>query len=205
MKDRLLDFLPLFLAGDLIIPFLLAPTYKGYCHLTQVMSVLGNPEAPFHRIYNSWLVLLGIVIFMCNFQIYSNVTQVSQTIAVILFSVICIYAIGACILAGFFPVGQTKNLETISAKIHGIGSVTGFMVLILSPLMLGIYFLKIANRVLSIFSLCCFAGSILFFVLFVMADKPEYKGTFIALEGIWQRLVLLCMYLPIVAFCLFRK
>ena len=36
-----------------------------------------------------------------------------------LFSVIVIYAVGGCILSGIFSVGETKILETLSAKIHG--------------------------------------------------------------------------------------
>jgi hypothetical protein len=52
MKNYLSHILPFFFALDLIIPFLLAPTYKGYSHLTQVMSVLGNSKAPLHLIYN---------------------------------------------------------------------------------------------------------------------------------------------------------
>ena len=39
MKNSFSNILPFLLIADLIIPFLLAPTYKGYSHLTQVMSV----------------------------------------------------------------------------------------------------------------------------------------------------------------------
>ena len=56
IKNYLSHFLPVLLALDLIIPFLLAPFYKDYNHLTQVMSVLGNSKAPLHSIYNIWLV-----------------------------------------------------------------------------------------------------------------------------------------------------
>lgn len=45
IKNYLSHFLPVLLALDLIIPFLLAPFYKDYNHLTQVMSVLGNSKA----------------------------------------------------------------------------------------------------------------------------------------------------------------
>ena len=41
IKNYLSHFFPVLLALDLIIPFLLAPFYKDYNHLTQVMSVLG--------------------------------------------------------------------------------------------------------------------------------------------------------------------
>lgn len=205
MKHNLLEFLPLFLAGDLMIPFLLAPAYKGYSHLKQVMSVLGNSKSPLHMIYNVWLVLLGSVIFICNFQIYSVVREKTNIIAAALFSVVCVYAIGACVLSGCFSVGETKILETLSAKIHGYGSVLGFLLFIFAPLLVGLYFFKAANQLLGIFSLGCFAGSIIFFILFIMADKPDYKGTFIALEGLWQRLTLLFMYLPVMALCLLQK
>lgn len=81
MKNYLYHFLPFLLALDLIIPFLLASTYKGYNHLTQVMSVLGNSKAPLHLIYNIWLVLLGVAILVSTLQLYPTVAQVSNPIS----------------------------------------------------------------------------------------------------------------------------
>lgn len=205
MKNRVLDLLPFFLMGDLILPFLLAPAYRGYDHLTQVMSALGNPKAPLHSLYNIWLIVLGIILLLCNFKLYPMIAEKSRSIAVMLFAIMCIYAIGACILSGFFPVGETKELQTLSAKIHGYGSVIGFMLFIFAPLCTGLYFFKISNRFLGVFSLLCFALSLLCFAFFVMADKPAFQGSMIAFEGLWQRLSLLCMYLPIIALCITRN
>ena len=205
MKNSLSNILPFLLAADLIIPFLLAPTYKGYNHLTQVMSVLGNAKAPLHLIYNIWLVVFGVSIVISAVQLYPTITKVSGTIAILLFTVLLIYAIGGCILSGFFSVGETKSLETLSEKIHGYGSVIGFLLLTLAPLFVGLYFFKISNGLLGTLSLICFIFAIVFFALFVMADKPNYRGTIIALEGLWQRLSLLSMYLPVIALCVFRK
>lgn len=202
MKNKVLDILPFLLIGDLIIPFFLASTYQGYNHLTQVMSVLGNSRAPLHILYNIWLIMLGISMLLCNFKLYPIITEKSSSLAIILFAIIFIYAIGACILSGFFPVGETKELKTISAKIHGFGSVIGFMLLTFAPLFIGLYFFKISNRFLGVISLICFAFSLLCFTLFVMADKPEFQGSIIAFEGLWQRLSLLCMYFPIIALCI---
>ena len=129
----------------MIIPFLLAPTYKGYNHLTQVMSVLGNSKSPLHLIYNIWLIIFGIFILLSAFHLYPTVAKVSKAISILLFSVIVIYAIGGCVLSGFFSVGETRSLETLSAKIHGYGSVIGFSLLTLAPLFIGLYFFKIAN------------------------------------------------------------
>ena len=200
-----LDFLaglPLFLAIDLLLPFFLAPAYPGYCHLTQVMSVLGNAKAPLHLLYQIWLVLFGVVLFFSCFQIYGIVSQESHLLGLLLASVIALYALGGCILSGFFSVGETKSLKSLSAKIHGYGSVLGFTLLLLAPLFLGLYFLQAAHSLLAIFSLACFGLAVFFFSLFIMADKPQYQGSVIALEGLWQRLSLLCMYLPLAIFCL---
>lgn len=205
MKNSLSNILPFLLAADLMIPFLLAPTYKGYNHLMQVMSVLGNSKSPLHLVYNIWLIIFGIFILLSAFYLYPTVAKVSKAISILLFSVIVIYAIGGCILSGFFSVGETKSLETLSAKIHGYGSVIGFLLLTLAPLFVGLYFFKIANGRLGGFSLVCFVFAIVFFALFVMADKSHYHGTIIAFEGLWQRLSLLSMYLPIIALCIFQR
>ena len=204
MENKLSNFMPIFFAADLIIPFLLAPTYKGYHHLTQVMSVLGTSNAPLHIVYNVWLIILGICILISAFQLYPTVETASTATSIMLFTVLAVYAIGGCILSGIFPVGETKNPETLSAKIHGYGSVIGFLCLTLAPLFVGLYFFKISNRPFGAFSFICFVLAIIFFVLFVMADKPNYQGTIIASEGLWQRLSLLCMYLPIMALCMFQ-
>lgn len=205
MKNNFSNILPFLLFADLIIPFLLAPTYKGYNHLTQVMSVLGNSKAPLHLIYNIWLVVFGIAILISALQLYPTIAQVSNSISIMLFSVIVIYALGGCILSGIFSVGETKSLETLSAKIHGCGSVIGFLLLTFAPLFVGLYFFKVSNRLLGILSLICFIFCNSFFALFVMADKPNYRGTIIAFEGLWQRLSLLSMYLPIAVLCIFQK
>ena len=205
MKNSFSDILPFLLFADLIIPFLLAPTYKSYNHLTQVMSVLGNSKAPLHLIYNIGLVVFGVSILVSTLQLYPVIAQVSNPISIMLFSVIEIYALGGCILSGIFSVGETKSLETLSAKIHGYGSVIGFLLLTFAPLFVGLYFFKVSNGLLGILSLICFIFAIIFFTLFVMADKPNHRGTIIAFEGLWQRLSLLSMYLPIAALCIFQK
>ena len=145
MKNNIMLILPIALILDLLIPFFLAPTYKGYNHLTQVMSVLGNSKAPLHNVYNTWLVVFGIILVVFNFKIYSIVSESSRLIAVILFTVLLIYAIGGCILSGLFSVGEVKSLDTLSEKIHGYGSVIAFMCLTFAPILIGVYAYKISD------------------------------------------------------------
>lgn len=54
------------------------------------------------------------------------------------------------------------------------------------------------ETILGILAAVCFALGLVCFVLFVMADKAEFKDTWIENEGLWQRLTLMCMYLPFV-------
>lgn len=204
MISRISDILPFLLAADLIIPFLLAPRCKGYSHLRQVMSVLGNSKAPLHLVYNIWLVLFGASVVAGAIELYPALAEVSGTIAILMLSILLIYAAGACILSGFFSVGETKSLDTLPEKIHGYGSAIGFSLLTLAPLLSGFYFFKVSEQLLAALSFICFILAAGFFALFIMADKPRYQGTAVSLEGLWQRLSLLSMYLPIMALC-FRQ
>lgn len=197
MKNNILNILSVALLLDLLIPFLLASHYKGYNHLTQVMSVLGNDKAPLHMIYNIWLIVLGIILILSNFAIYRIVSRHAAILAILLFAAIFIYAIGGCILSGIFSVGETKSLMTFSEKVHGYGSVIGFLVLTLAPFLLALYGFKAERVTFAVCSLICFILAIITFTLFVMADKPNYQNTIIAYEGLWQRLSLMFMYIPI--------
>lgn len=194
---NMMAILSIVLALDLLIPFLIAPTYKGYCHLTQVMSVLGNVKAPLHVVYNVWLVVYGIILVISNFRIYDIISRASNTIAILLFIIILLYAIGGCILSGLFSVGETKSLNTISEKIHGFGSVIGFTALVFAPLLIGIYAYQSARMGFGMAAISCFVLALVAFLLFVMADKSRHKNTILCFEGLWQRLSLLLMYLPI--------
>ena len=92
-------------------------------------------------------------------------------------------------------------METLSAKIHGFGSVLGFLALTFAPLVVALFYFKGRQTGLALCALACFLLALVFFVLFVMADKPRFAHTVIAWEGLWQRLTLLFMYLPLALLC----
>ena len=87
---------------------------------------------------------------------------------------------------------------TVASKIHGAGSVIGFMLLLFVPLLFGILFFNNQNPTMGVMSIISFVLALIFFTLFVMSDKPEFKNTIIDNEGLWQRLNLAFMYLPLV-------
>ncbi|BDF70184.1 membrane protein [Oscillospiraceae bacterium] len=188
--------------GDLLIPFLLAPFSGKYNHLTMVMSLLGNRNQNCHSIYNLWLVLAGMMFVIGGIKLFVDYTKKSLALSICLLLVILVYAIGACILSGIFSVGETKEMLTIPEKIHGYGSVLGFLLLTFAPLLIALLSFQIKDFVIGAISIIFFILSAIFFTLFVMADKESSARTIISFEGLWQRLSLLCMYAPIIVISL---
>ena len=87
---------------------------------------------------------------------------------------------------------------TAASKIHGAASVIGFMLFLIVPLFVAILSFKSGEIATGVASVVCFVLALVFFVLFVMSDKEEFSKTVIANEGLWQRLNLVFMYMPLV-------
>lgn len=190
-------FLMIAIVGDFVVPYLLALFYPGYSHKKQVMSVLGNPQSPVSRIYNSWLIVLGVLFCLSSVKVYFEYQKVSNFYSGTVLIIMIIFGIGAGVLAGLFSVDEKKNLESTASKIHGIGAGIGFILLVFIPLIIGLlsfYENKIAFGILSILM---FFISILFFTLFIMSEREKYKDSVIGLSGLWQRLLLGSMYFPL--------
>ena len=144
------------------------------------------------------MVIEGLLFLAALPAIYDCYKSVSVGIAKTMVAFIAIFAVGTCIFTGFFSVNESKDVVTTASKIHGVGSVIGFMLFLIVPLLVGILSLKNKEISMGIVCFICFAISMAFFVLFVMSDKPEFKNTIIQNEGLWQRLNLVFMYLPLI-------
>jgi len=182
--------------GDFAVPYIIARHYKGYSHKIFVMSTLGNSKSPVHIIYNVWLVILGILFLISSRLLWFKFFDISRGLSIALILLIDIFAVGAGIIAGIFKVNENKEIVTVSSKIHGIGSAIGFMLLLFASLLLSFLFFKNNDFIEGVFSIICFIFSLIFFILFVLSDKPKFKNTIIEFEGLWQRLTLFFMYLP---------
>ncbi len=196
MTDKRFLVLLIAAAGDLLIPFFIAP-FSEYDHLTTVMSALGNNGRPLSALYNCWLIIAGAGFAFSAVTLYKTYSAVSMPLAVWLSAIVAVYAVGGCILSGIFPVGETKELTTTAAKIHGIGSTVGFTALTFCPLFTALLSFREKKTAVGVVSLIFFAAAVAFFALFIMSDKEQFSGTIISYEGLWQRLSLLCMYAPL--------
>ncbi len=196
MQKNIWWLLIIAVVGDFLVPYLLAPFYKGYSHKKQVMSVLGNPESPVKTLYNIWLIMLGILLAISTLNIAKLYYTVSRCLTIALVISVLIFSIGAGILAGVFSVNKTKEIQTLASKIHGIGSALGFMALMFDPLFISILSFKQSYYIMWAVSGFSFILASLFFILFIASDKKKFESTIINNEGLWQRLSLLFMYIP---------
>ena len=190
--------------GDIAVSLIFALFYKEYSIFKMSISALGNPSSPVRLPFNAWMVLEGLLFLLAIPAAYDYYHSISGGITITLAVFIAVFAIGACIFTGFFSVNESKDIVTTASKVHGVGSVIGFMLFLFVPLMIAILSFKNGENGIGIFSIICFIISLVFFALFVMSDKPEFENTIIKNEGLWQRLNLVFMYLPVIVIAINR-
>ena len=182
------------MAGDLLVSFALSFFYSGYSNIKMSISALWNPNSPVRIPFNIWMFIEGLLFLLSLPALYNCYSRVSPSLTKTMVTFIAVFAIGACLATSFFSVNESKQIETVASKIHGVASAVGFMLFLFVPLLLGILSFKAEDRFTGITSIICFVIALAFFVLFVMSDKEEFSGTFISQEGLWQRLNLVFMY-----------
>ena len=190
-------FLLIAMAGDLLISLFLPLFYREYNSLKMSISALGNPSSPVRIPFNIWMFAEGVLFLLSLPAIYRYFHPISGWIAGMLIVFIAIFAVGACIFTCFFSVNESKDVVTVASKIHAAGSVTGFMLFLFVPLLMAILYFKDRSITMGVVSITSFVLALVCFSLFVMSDKPDFKNTLVDHEGLWQRLSLLFMYLPL--------
>ena len=185
------------MAGDILVSLILQCFYKEYSSLKMSISALGNPQSPVRIPFNIWMLIEGVLFLIAIPALYNRYNSISGGLTYTMLAFITIFAIGACIFTCFFSVNESKDIVTTASKIHGVGSVVGFMLFLFVPLLVAIFSFKSKDTGMGVVSIVCFIIALVFFVLFVMADKPEFSDTIIYNEGLWERLNLVFMYLPL--------
>ena len=185
------------MAGDIVISLVLPAFYRGYSIPKMSISALGNPKSPVRIPFNIWMLIEGIMFLVGIPAFYRFFNPVSKGLTITAVIFIAAFAVGACILTCFFSVNESRDEVTMASKIHGAGSVIGFMLFLFLPLLIAILAYKSKDVSSGWISIACFVLAIITFALFVMSDKDEFKDTLIANEGLWQRLNLVFMYIPL--------
>ena len=172
--------------GDLLVSTILSLFYKEYSIATMSISALGNPKSPVRLPFNIWMFLEGVLFLLSLPVLYNRYHLTSGWITIVLIAFIAVFGVGSCIFTAFFSVNETKDIVTISSKIHGAGSALGFIVFLFVPLLLAMLSFIDGEIIIGVISIICFIISLVFFALFVMSDKKEFANTVISNEGLLQ-------------------
>lgn len=192
-------FLLTAMAGDLLASLFLPLFYREYSSLKMSVSALGNPSSPVRVPFNIWMFAEGVLFLLALPAVDHDFRPVSGGITSVLIAFIAVFAVGACIFTCFFSVNESKDIVTTASRIHGAGSVAGFMLFLFVPLLTAALYFKDRNTAMGVLCSASFVLALVFFTLFIMSDKPAFKNTVVDNEGLWQRLNLLFLYFPLAA------
>ena len=135
MRQLFYILLLITIIGEFFLPWILKHFYKNYDSRKMVMSALGSPESPVRKIYNVWLMWLGIFLLIVSGVLFHDIRNISMVLAVLTAASVVVFAIGAGIMSGIFSVNESKEVVTTASKIHGTGAAIGFMMLLFFPLL----------------------------------------------------------------------
>lgn len=184
--------------GEFLLPWILCRYYDGYDSKMMAMSVLGSWQSPVRIIYNIWLIWLGCFLTFAAVTYFFTIRTKYPVLSVLLLVSMGTFAVGAGLVSGIFHVNENKDIVTAASKIHGISAAAGFMAFLFFPLLNGILAFKQNNIIFGIVCLASFILALVFFICFIMGDKEQFQNTILEYEGLWERLALLCMYIPLV-------
>lgn len=186
---------------DNILPVILAEFYRGYSPKAQALSVLGCRQSPrtIKWIYNIWCIISGVIFCWGAYGVYRIY---GGGLSIALWCLLALYGFGCEFLSGLFPVNEHKEEKSVSSQIHGVGSASGFTLLVFTPLLLCIQAFRLQNNILALFSAFCFVLAFICFVIFIIGEKARFQKTVLSYGGLWQRLVLALAYVPLIVFCI---
>jgi len=182
---------------DFIFPFVLSLFYHGYNNMNHVISLLGNPKSPVANIFKIWMISMGILFCISAINFYIVYYPISHLLSSIGTVMLLTFGISTCVIGGIFSLDEEKKLNTVSSLIHGIGAGIGFLALSFVPLILSLISFKSNNTTTGVISIVCFVLSILFVILFILSEKYFFKKPIVCFNGLWQRLLLISSYIPL--------
>ena len=185
-----------------VFSHILSKFYNVYNYKTMTLSELANNNSPVRVYYNCWLIWFGVFICLTGVIFIKLLKPKSKPLSITIGALIITFGIGCGIIAGLFSLNENLDVVTTSSVIHIIGSSIGFIALLFVPLFLAIFEFKTNNNILGTINIVSFILAFVFMMLFIMSDKFIFNNTIIPYIGIWERLGLVSMYIPIFCFAI---
>lgn len=150
------------------------------------------------------MIISGCTITLFGYYIFEYYSYIYNGLAITLLIMFILYGIGDEVISGIFPINEQKDNVTLFTKIHGVGSVLGFISLQVAPFLLSILQFRKNQPIFGILSLVFFVLSLISFVFFVLGENQIFKNTIFALSGLWQRMICALSYAPFMIWIIVR-
>lgn len=187
------------LFADNLLPIALARFYPKYKPKEMALSVLGSRQSPVKWVYNIWCIFSGVFFCIAPYTLYYE-NRGGLTIAI--WILLAVYGIGCEIISGICPLNEARDEQDAITKLHGGASAIGFVALLFVPLLMAILQFQANYTIMGILTLVCFTMAFVFFCFFIMGEKTRFANTVLCYGGLWQRLVLVSCYIPLVIWCI---
>lgn len=186
---------------DIAMPYIIAIPYHNYSHRHHLTNELCSNYSPHRYIYISWIIFLCIVFNLFGYVFYINYQYYFPMSSIFIWILLSFYSIANACISIIFTLKSIK----INALISNIYRYLQYVVTLtcaIIPLILGIIQFNIGSPIQSLTSFIFFTLAIIFFTFFTLGDKYEFRNTIFASSGLWQRLIVISVYISMFIFAL---
>ncbi|MHC5247975.1 DUF998 domain-containing protein [Enterococcus sp. LJL90] len=189
--------------SDFLTPYVLNLFYQGFNPLTMYVSALGSDDSPVRLAFNLWSIISGCLMLLGIPAVWQRYRRKTPLLALLLSLAIAFFAIGDCIFTGVFTYSAETGPLTLEMLVHNLASGAGIVGFMVVPLLLSIYFRrshpKRSRNLLIVFFL-----SMILSIVSGSKDLPLINQIPVTYEGVWQRLNLFFLYLPVALLSIFE-
>lgn len=181
-----------------ILSCLVSLFYPGYNSNIQVMSSLSNTKNSAAKLYNILVITSGLLACTLAFNFYITFKLVSTPLSIIGALLIAVFGICTGIVGGIFNFNENNMFKDKSSLIHTVASAIGFTALTFNSLVISLIFFKLSNTLIGTICLTLFFTSLVLNTLVLFGLFHIFKTTNVNLSGMWQRLLIISLYTPLI-------
>ena len=180
--------------GDFLVLFVFGNYFPGYHQQFNTMSSLGASISPVSGMVSSLWILLGLIFIFFGYTLrkafspLTNYTRIASWLVII-------YGLGEFVGSGLFKADHIGNTVTNSAVVHGILGTIGITALMLLPLVMQKIISRSSYPGFNRFSWIILVAGIVLLILFNFRFFHPEDNILNKLEGLWQRLFALDLYI----------